>query len=352
MSLSNTSQLLLRNIELLNASTPLLINFPADSMINEYLSHYPQTKITCYNTNFEHYEYLQQKLQQLQPDNDKPNCYFSALYTTKIKHDLVIIHFPKSKAELQFTLAMLSEHLTTDARILIVGENKGGVKSAPKLTTNFMTQCNKVDSARHCNLFFGCFNNQTKPFNLEDWYHYYPLEIDAITMKIAALPGVFSQGGLDKGTALLLPNLPKNIRGKVLDFGCGAGVIACFIGKKYSDIQLSLIDINALALQSAKKTLEINNLSGNVFASNSLSKVNEKYQHVVSNPPFHQGLKTHYAATESFLHEIKRFISSKGDITIVANSFLKYRPIMEDSIGRTNILLNNKGFTIYQCQLK
>ena len=351
MSLSNTSQLLLRNIELLDASNPLFINFVADSMISEYLSHYPQTKITCYNTNFEYYDYLQQKLQQLQPDNDRPNCYFSAQYAARIKHDLVIIHFPKSKAELQFTLAMLSEYLATDARILIVGENKGGIKSAPKLTTDFMEQCNKVDSARHCILFCGCFNNKTKHYNLEDRFHYNQLEIDNITIKVASLPGVFSQGGLDKGTAILLPNLPNNLQGKVLDFGCGAGVIACFIGKKHSDIQLSLIDINALALQSAKKTLEINNLSGNVFASNSLSKVSEKYQHVVSNPPFHQGLKTHYAATESFLNEIKRYISNKGDITIVANSFLKYRPIMEESIGKTDVLLNKKGFTIYQCQL-
>jgi 16S rRNA (guanine1207-N2)-methyltransferase len=58
---------------------------------------------------------------------------------------------------------------------------------------------------------------------------------------------------IDLGTKLLLTNLPNHMTGNVLDFGCGAGVISCFIGKKFNTTRLSLLDVNALAITSAEK---------------------------------------------------------------------------------------------------
>ncbi|MCW8833197.1 MAG: methyltransferase [Colwellia sp.] len=187
---------------------------------------------------------------------------------------------------------------------------------------------------------------------LDKWFKHYQLNINDIDLTIASLPGVFSQKKLDTGTALLLDNLPKMMQGKVLDFGCGAGVISCFVGKKFPQTQLSLLDVSALAITSAKKTLAINNLSGHVFASNSLSTVGEKFDHIVSNPPFHQGTKTSYQATEDFLKGINTFMKNKANITLVANSFLQYMPIMKQYIGETETLINQQGFNIYYCQNK
>lgn len=345
MPLNNISQLLFRNRDILKANTPLFINLLPDSFVAQYALEQPSAHITCYNTNFEYYQ------QFIKNKSVKIDCVFSAEYQTEKKHDLVIVNFPKSKEELNFTLAMIAHCVTEETKLLIVGENKGGIKSVNKLTQNTLTFCTKVDSARHCVLFIGALNMQTKKFNINDWYQYYDAEIGNIRINIASLPGVFSQKSLDKGSELLLNNLPKKMQGSVLDFGCGAGVIASFIGIKYPDVELSLVDISALALNSAQKTLMMNNITGNVFASNSLSEVNHKYCHVVSNPPFHQGLKTHYEATENFLKEVKRHLSPKGDITIVANNFLRYQPIMEKSIGITNRICNEKGFAIYHCRL-
>jgi 16S rRNA (guanine1207-N2)-methyltransferase len=342
--LTNLSQVLLRNDDLLDAKTPLLINLTADGFINEYLTLYPKSKISCLNTHFEHFQALKKQ------HSTQIDCHFTSNYQTKIQHDLVVIAFPKSKAELAFTLAMINPFLATDAQILFVGDNKGGVKSTPKLTQHFLSSCNKVDSARHCVLFLGQFNNQIKAFNIEDWYQIYQLSLANIELKIASLPGVFSQDGLDVGTRLLLENLPP-LEGKILDFGCGAGVISSFIGKKYPNSQLSLLDVSALAITSAEKTLALNNLSGKVFPSDGLGEIGtDKFNHIVSNPPFHQGIKTNYAATETFLKGIKKCITARGTITIVANSFLRYQGIMEEAIGKTKTLITTKGFSIYQCK--
>jgi len=345
MSLTNPSQVLLRNSELLEASMPLLINMPADNFVAEYLSLYPSSKLTCLNTNYEEHHYLKEQYPK------KINCIFTSHYQSDAKHDLVVITFPKSKAELGYTLAMINSMLSPDAKVLLIGENKSGIKSCQKLTSNSLSQCNKVDSARHCSLYFGLFNNLYHTFNIDSWFKNYQITIDNTKLTIASLPGVFSQNSLDVGTQVLLGHLPAKMSGKILDFGCGAGVISCFIGKKFPDCDLSLLDVNALALSSAERTLALNGLTGRVFPSNSLSNVTEKYQHIVSNPPFHQGVKTNYQATETFLNNIKKFIVDKGSITIVANSFLRYQEIMDKAISSSKILAKERGFSIYHCNL-
>lgn len=346
MAISNINQLLIRNIDSISATTPLFVNIVNDGIIAEYLTHHTTAKITCYHTNFADY-----KLSQI-AKNNQVTSHFCVEYKAQAKHDLVIINFPKSKAEFGFTLAMLAESMTEDATVIIVGENKGGIKSADKLSNNYLNFCNKVDAARHCLLYVGQFQSDLPKFELDKFYKYYSVTVADKQLKIAALPGVFSQNGLDVGTDVLLENLPLSIKGKVLDFGCGAGVIAACIGKLFPNTKLTLVDVSALALQSAKTTLALNELSGECLASDSLSDVKERYDFVISNPPFHQGVKTHYAATEQFLTKIKQHLSTHGCITIVANSFLKYPPIMEKAIGETKTLAIKKGFAIYQCFTK
>lgn len=346
MAISNINQLLIRNINDISAATPLFVNIVDDGFIAQYLAQHTTANLTCYHTNFADYK-LSQAVK-----SERITSHFCVEYQAQIKHDLVIINFPKSKAEFGFTLAMLAESMTEDATVIIVGENKSGIKSADKLGKDYLSFCHKVDAARHCLLYIGKFQAELPAFNIDEFYKYYQLAVDGIELKIAALPGVFSQNGLDTGTEVLLENLPDNIKGKVLDFGCGAGVIASYIGTAFPDTKLTLVDVSALALQSAQKTLSLNHLSGECLASNSLSHVQDSYDFVISNPPFHQGIKTHYAATEQFLTKIKQHLTMHGCITIVANSFLKYPPIMEKAIGSTKTVVVKKGFAIYQCLIK
>jgi len=343
--LDNINQLLLRNTDLLPAKSPLFINLPVDDFFQEYQSLHPQAEITCYNTNYQFHLHAQQL------NLPKMATVFSACYQSDAKHDLVIIQFPKSKAELSFTLAMIAESVTQESLILIAGENKSGIKSLTKLTTEQLDDCAKIDAARHCLLYAASMIPPQKPFSLDNWLKPYSFTINNIEIAVVALPGVFSQNGLDIGTQVLLENLPKAIKGELLDFGCGAGVIASYLGKTFSGVNLHLLDVSALALYSAQETLKLNNLTGHIFPSNSLSDITGKYDHVISNPPFHQGLKTNYQATETFLSKIKPYLRPRGKVTVIANSFLRYQPIMEQALGHTQILAKQNGFSLYHCSI-
>jgi 16S rRNA (guanine1207-N2)-methyltransferase len=51
------------------------------------------------------------------------------------------------------------------------------------------------------------------------------------------------------------------------------------------------------------------------------------------------------------LSKIKPHLKPRGQVTVVANSFLRYQAIMEEEIGRTKILAKQKGFSLYHCSL-
>ncbi|WP_448551059.1 methyltransferase [Thalassotalea montiporae] len=368
MALSNLSQVLVRNIGELACTRAVLVNFPVDGLYQEWLDEYPECQLHYFTNNKLAADQLAQ-ITAAQPSSKLSYSFGTHLTAEQsqetkqnkeakqnkedIAYDLAVIAFPKSKAELAYSLAMLAPHLAEDARVLFVGENKGGIKSAAKLSQGYISHCHKLDSARHCSLFAGQFIRGDYSFNLADWFHYYPLSVAGIELNIAALPGVFSQKQLDKGTQVLLENLPteqlpkKSYQGKLLDFGCGAGVISAFLAKQYPETEITALDISALAVASTQETLKVNNLTGEVFASDGLIEVNGSFSHIVTNPPFHQGLKTHYAATETFLRECPKRLVRGGNLTVVANSFLKYQPILAEGFKQLQTIVNQRGFAVY-----
>ena len=344
MSENNICQILVRNLSSLKSKRPLFINLTADSFIQDYLLTYPDSQITTFNSNFQAY-------QQHKKNSAYPS-YFDATYQGELNHDLVIIQYPKAKAELSFILAMLESSLDSSAIVVIVGEKNSGINSSKKIVERYLSHYQKNDSARHCMLFSGRYQQSGKNFVLNDWFNEYPLNIAGTCIKVAALPGVFSQKKLDIGTRVLLENLPNIKPTKLLDFGCGAGVIASFIAKQHADISLTLADVSALAISSAKRTLAMNQLTGDVIATDSLSHIKGHFDVVITNPPFHQGLKTNYHATESFLTGINKHIENNGELIVVANNFLTYKPIMQKNFAKVNELINQQGFIVYHCLKK
>ncbi|WP_394176627.1 methyltransferase [Thalassotalea litorea] len=340
-TLSNPSQLLLKNDDLLSATSALLVNCPDPEFCRQMQSLNPDALISAFNVNFAEHQQI--------ANVANINAQFSEYYQTEKQHDLIIIYFPKSKHEYIYLLSMLASVLHKDGLVLVVGDNKGGVKSSQKLATKLTKDYQKLDSARHCSLFSCTFAENIAQFSLQDWVSSFAIEFAGQTLQIQYLPGVFSRGELDKGTALLLNNLPSSMHGTILDFGCGAGVIGAAIASRYPDTDVHMLDVNAMALASARMTLEANGLKGKVFASDGLSHVSQQYQYVVSNPPFHQGIKTHYATTETFLTDIRKFIHGKGQLTIVANSFLKYPPILKQHFKHYELKATGQGFSIHHC---
>ncbi len=329
------SQIAQRQIEYFSNKRVLIAGEAEDLFCLELAKH---CQSVCVFTT--HYGYHQQFSQ-----HDNITSYFGAELTDNIDADMLLLYWPKAKAEAQYLLAMLMAKLKTGTEICVVGENRSGVKSIEKMFSQYGT-VKKYDSARRCSFYWGQYQTEAPAFNLDEWYKTYPLTIGDDTLQIKSLPGVFSHGEFDKGTELLLETLPR-LKGKVLDLGCGAGVIGCVIATRYPKANVDMCDISALAIESSKATLEINGLTGQVFASDIYSNIGKGYDFLISNPPFHSGLDTQYSAAETLLSQAPHHLSARGQMLIVANNFLKYPPIIEKAFGHCNVAAKNTKFSIY-----
>ncbi|HAS61951.1 MAG TPA: 16S rRNA (guanine(1207)-N(2))-methyltransferase RsmC [Vibrio sp.] len=293
--------------------------------------------VTVFTTNYGYYRQLQA--------NSSIASVFGAEFDQPTQADLLLLYWPKAKAEAEYLLSMLMAKLGNGTEIVVVGENRSGVKSVEKMFKAYGL-INKYDSARRCSFYWGQCTQTVEPFNLQDWFKTYNVSYQQHNLTIKSLPGVFSHGEFDIGSQLLLDTLP-NLQDKVLDFGCGAGVIGSVMAILNPGIELEMCDISALAIESSKATLAANNLQGRVFASDVYSDCAQDYQFIISNPPFHSGLDTSYSATEMLLAHAPKQLSSSGELLIVANSFLKYPPIIEQAFGNCDTLNKTSKFAIY-----
>ncbi|NGZ12226.1 16S rRNA (guanine(1207)-N(2))-methyltransferase RsmC [Vibrio aestuarianus] len=274
--------------------------------------------------------------------------YFGAQFVAETNADLILLYWPKAKLEAEYLLAMLLAKLGKDTEVVVVGENRSGVKSIEKMFQPYGI-VKKYDSARRCSFYWGQCSEQAATFDINGWFKTYQVQYQQHSLIVKSLPGVFSHGEFDLGSQLLLDTLP-NLKGKVLDFGCGAGVLGGVMATLNSSIELEMCDISALAIESSKATLAANGLSGNVFASDVYSDTNSDYQFIVSNPPFHSGLETSYSATETLLADAPSHQTSDGELFIVANSFLKYAPIINHAYGNCETINKTNKFVIYHAK--
>lgn len=166
--------------------------------------------------------------------------------------------------------------------------------------------------------------------------------IDHIPFVFFTDNGVFSKRGLDFGTRTLLQALP-NIKGEVLDFGCGYGPIGIFVKKKYP-CMVDMVDINKRSLLLAFKNALENQVQVNIFESNIYEKIDKKYDYIITNPPIRVGKKILY----QILMDASNYLKIHGQLWFVIHKDQGAKTVLRDLNEKyeTNIVTKNKGFFV------
>lgn len=174
-------------------------------------------------------------------------------------------------------------------------------------------------------------------------------EIKKIDVVIDNLPfsfwtdnGVFSKKGLDFGTRTLLENL-TDIKGRVLDIGCGYGPIGIYIAKKY-DVTVDMTDVNRRSLALASENAKLNEVTVNPFYSDLYDNIHGKYDFIVTNPPVRVGKKVLY----QLLFEAKDHLNENGQLWLVINKDQGAKSLLKDlnKEYKATVVCKNKGFFI------
>jgi 16S rRNA (guanine1207-N2)-methyltransferase len=274
---------------------------------------------------------------------DTEQALFAHMDDRDVKNALV--YLPKSKGLIDMTLAFVSGMVTRGGTVVLTGGNDAGIRTSNELFEKNIGPVEQKIVGNHSAMYIGKNQALSAGKSLSDFLSYQSIIYGTMNIELASLPGVFSAGKLDAGTKLLLDTIPYTTK-KVLDIGCGAGVIGAIYKKKFPKSDVALCDASTLAIEATKKTLEKNNFEAKVFISDVFSKVSGEYDLILCNPPFHKGVGTDYSFIETFARDARKHLTQDGEIYIVCNSFLAYEKKLELAGFSVSVVTDNTAYKI------
>jgi len=122
----------------------------------------------------------------------------------------------------------------------------------------------------------------------------------AVEVEVAS--GVFSPGGLDKGTAVLLEEAPAPpATGTFLDLGCGWGPIALTLGLLSPAATVHAVDVNERSLDLARGNARVLGLEGVRVSGPDGIPDAVRFDLIWSNPPIRVGKAALHALLGTWL---------------------------------------------------
>jgi 16S rRNA (guanine1207-N2)-methyltransferase len=272
---------------------------------------------------------------------------FEAVPEVRGEERTLVVNLPREKDRLVMLLHALAAGMSRTARLWLVGENRAGIRSSPRHLQSFFGAVELLDKARHCALYEAREPLSERPFELAEYEMRWSLKAAGRELRMLTLPGVFAHGRLDSGTEVLLEALAQlRPAGRVLDFACGSGVIGMAAMLADADLELSLLDSSALALESCRRSLRENALRATLLPSDGLSNLAGRYDWIVSNPPFHRGVRNDLGVAEDFFREAGTFLAENGKIVVVFNRHLPYQQWLQREFAQVDRLDANGGYAI------
>ncbi|HLI05822.1 MAG TPA: methyltransferase [Ktedonobacteraceae bacterium] len=150
-------------------------------------------------------------------------------------------------------------------------------------------------------------------------------------MNLLDAPSVFATGKLDEGTRLLLDALEVRKTDDALDLGSGAGYLGLRIARLATKGSVTMVDASLVAVALARRLSEQSGLSNvRVLPGDGAQAVlAQRFDLVVTNPPFHLGGLQTSAIAHRFIREAAHVLRPRGRFYLVANRFLKYEPTLQ-----------------------
>lgn len=141
-------------------------------------------------------------------------------------------------------------------------------------------------------------------------------DIDKQTYAFTSDDGVFSKRTVDFGSRLLIETYEDpDVKGDILDLGCGYGPIGISLARTYPDRSIVMVDINERAVSLAKKNAEMNDVENvEIIESDQFTAINNRsFAAILTNPPIRAGKEVIFNMYE----ESERALVTGGELWVV-----------------------------------
>lgn len=299
---------------------------------------------------------------------------------------IIYYRISKEKAVTHHVINQSFSVLPVGGQFILWGEKKAGVKTYIKKTNALF---NDAVSAKKSGKDYVAIWEKAALQDSALSDHYlddsdYPrlrAEISFGDKALFTKPGLFGWDKVDRGSALLIDHLDKFFSGfktrpeNLLDLGCGYGLLTAAAASRGVS-QVTAVDNCAAALLACGKNIlklcpalykttsamdsesETEVFKGRAiavdcraaYAENFSQQINEKFDVVLCNPPFHQGFDTERELTEAFLATAARQLKPGGQALFVTNRFIALEKTAASFFNQVSTLAENREFRLTAMQ--
>ena len=154
----------------------------------------------------------------------------------------------------------------------------------------------------------------------------------------------FSPKGIDKGTLFMLSKMQVTEEDKVLDLGCGYGVVGISVAKLIGEEKVIMSDISEEALVLTSANLVRNGLNDvRVVKSNGLKEIPDKdFTLILSNPPYHAD----FSVAKAFIEDGYKHLLPDGKLIMVTKRLTWYRNKITSVFGGVKVF-ERDGYYVF-----
>lgn len=279
---------------------------------------------------------------------------------TALPHDttvgVVAIRIPQEKLALVQLVADAFRLLSIGGRCYVAGANNEGIKPAARILESLFGNAGVVtyDSGHR---IIGAVKRSdapaspdelASPFLDADTFNEMPATLRGHGLALFTRPGVFSWDHLDEATEVLAGAMQIQPGDSVLDLGCGGGALGVLAARLSQTGLVTMVDADVEAVRSATRTAaDAGIVNYRALTSDvTLAVRDDRFDVVVTNPPFHVGKATDLSVPLQFIHESWDVLRAGGRLFLVANRTLPYERAIYQRFGNIGTLVDGRRFKV------
>ena len=264
--------------------------------------------------------------------------------------DAALVRLPKARDEQEMTAHAALSVLEPGGRLILYGGNDEGIRSAAGMLQDLTGAVETIATRGHGRVLAALRPEDAHKFRhtLQAWRIVTAMDIAGTRRDWISYPGIFAAGRLDEGTALLLGAMPALApRARVLDYGCGSGVIGAAALAQEPSIAVDMLDSDTVALEAARENVP----GGRPVSGWRLADAGCKaYAAILSNPPLHQGATEDHTLLDSLVADAPSHLPPGGLLQIVVQRRLPLDRLFAKNFGRADIVAENGRFRVWRAQ--
>ena len=166
-------------------------------------------------------------------------------------------------------------------------------------------------------------------------------------ISLETINGLFSPRHIDRGTLQMLEHARIEPGMRILDLGCGCGIVGIAAAKIAGEENVFMSDIDPLAVETARRNAARNGVGGvRVFLSDGFAEIDvSEFDLILSNPPY----QSDFSVAKGFIEKGFNRLKIGGKLMMVTKRREWYKKKMIGVFGGVEIV-EADGYYVFTAQ--